>query len=159
MRLRVPSRRHDAPFFAHLQKQIETIPKIESSLVTPKTASVLLRFAEGDASGIDAALEELGILSVVESSNQTTAAFGGNGVDQSADSSRQTNRSPANGGVDRRALAFTVLLLLLLRQLLRGGWLAPGLAFVWLLFEVWQARRPQAGDSVAQPHNGQPQTP
>jgi hypothetical protein len=36
-----------------------------------------------------------------------------------------------------------LLVLLLLRQLLRGGWLAPGLALLWFLFEVLRARFPE----------------
>lgn len=36
-----------------------------------------------------------------------------------------------------------VLILLVVRRLLRGGWVGPAVAFIWLLYEVYRAQLPQ----------------
>jgi len=154
MRLKIPSRRQDAAFFARLKRQIEAIPKIESARVTPQTASALLLFAEGDGSAIAAALETLDIVSIVESGRSEAGTASANRGDPAGDPDTQTYAGLASGRTDRRALAFTVFLLLVLRQLLRGGWLAPGVALIWLLFEIWRAHAPEDGGSIAARHQG-----
>lgn len=150
MRLKVPSKRHDAAFFEHLEKQLAAIPTIESALVTPKTASVLLSFAEGEGNGIAAALDALGLVSVTEAN--ASEHLSGSGEDRQ-EAARAVSDAPPEGssrGVDRRALAFTVFVLLLLRQVLKGGWLAPGLAFAWLLLELLNARTSQQSGPLAE---------
>lgn len=153
MRLRIPSRRHDVAFFGHLQQQLAAIPKIESTLVTPKTASVLLSFAEGDGNGIAAALDALGLVSLVEANASEPGTDSDGSPDQRIVAAPRGPAAgptaPANRRVDRRALAFTVFILLLLRQLLKGGWLAPGLAFIWLLLELLRAQLPQHDSPLA----------
>jgi hypothetical protein len=132
MRLRVPSKRHDPGFFAALEERLSQIPKIEAALANPRTASILLRFADGDGDAINAAIDALEILSMEQ-----------HGKDRAR---RLDALAPGNAGrvlpagIDRRAVAFTVLVLLLIRRLLRGGYLAPALALVWLIYEVWRAR-------------------
>ncbi len=42
---------------------------------------------------------------------------------------------------DRRTIALGILLLLLTRNLIRSGWLAPGLALLWFLWESLPALR------------------
>jgi hypothetical protein len=42
---------------------------------------------------------------------------------------------------DRRTLALGIFLLLLTRHLLRSGWLAPGLALAWFIWESFPSLR------------------
>jgi hypothetical protein len=144
MRFKIPTKRHDQAFFAQLEQRLAELPKIEAALVTPETASVLLSFAEGNGATIAAALDALEIVSVA---GKDTGA-GAEDAEHAEDRDR-LSRALASGRVDRRALAFTVLVLLLLRQLLKGGWLAPGLALIWFLLEVLRARQPQEPAEVA----------
>jgi hypothetical protein len=141
MRLKVPSRRHDTAFFERLEQQLAAIPEIEATLMTPATASVLLRFAEGEGDGVAAAVDALEGIALAKPDANRAASPNETAANEAAEPSLQQGN--ASGRVDRRALAFTVLVLLLLRQLLRGGWLAPGLALVWFLFEVLRARMPE----------------
>jgi hypothetical protein len=140
MRLKVPSRRHDTAFFARLEQQLAAIPEIEAALMTPATASVLLRFAEGEGDGVAAAIDALEGIALAKPDANRAASPHETAANETEPALQQGN---ASDRVDRRALAFTVLVLLLLRQLLRGGWLAPGLALVWFLFEVLRARMPE----------------
>lgn len=131
MRLKVPVRRGDGAFFAALEQRLAAIPKIESAILTPHTASVLLHFAEGEGDGIAAAIDALELLDLAAPGAEPAAAPGSSAAGAGA---------AADGtGIDRRQLALTVLLLLLLRRLLRGGWLAPALALMWLLYELQRA--------------------
>lgn len=145
MRYKVPSKRYDPAFFAKLEQRLAEIPAIESAVIRPETAGVLLHFAEGEGDGIAAALDALQILSLggTHASAASTPQAG------AAEGAEPAAQAQATGRIDRRALAFTVLALLLLRQILRGGWLAPGLALLWFLFEVLRARLPQDADSLA----------
>lgn len=137
MRLKIPTKRHDRAFFARLEQRLREIPGIESAVLTPETAGVLLQFAEGEGDGIAAALDSLKILTIAQAhTGASTMSQPPVSSDTDVDAQQGRERSP----VDRRALALTVLVLLLLRQALRGGWWAPGLALLWFLFEVLRAR-------------------
>lgn len=146
MRYKVPSKRYDRAFFAKLEQRLAEIPAIESAVIRPETAGVLLHFADGEGDGIAAALDALQILSLggTHASAASTPQAG------AAEGAEPAAQAQATGRIDRRAPAFKVLALqLLLRQILRGGWLAPGLALLWFLFEVLRARLPQDADSLA----------
>jgi hypothetical protein len=144
MRLKIPSRRHDKAFFSHLEERLKTIPQIESAVVTPETASVLLNFVEGQGAGIAVALDALEILSLAKdrqsSSEQPSIA--------ADDNPNSLYEAFAKGRIDRRTLALTVLVLLVVRRLLRGGWVGPALALAWFLYEVYRAQLPQDTDGA-----------
>jgi len=147
MRYKVPSKRQDRAFFAKLEQRLAEIPAIESAVIRPETAGVLLHFAEGEGDGIAAALDALQILSL----GGTQASGSSSPRTDTATRTDNAAQGLTTARIDRRALAFTVLMLLVLRQILRGGWLAPGLALLWFLFEVLRARTPQDADSLAAP--------
>ena len=144
MRLKIPSRRHDRAFFTHLEERLKAIPQIESAVVTPETASVLLNFVEGQGAGIAVALDALEILSLTKDRPAESASASEATSIAGDDSPSSLYQAFANGRVDRRVLALTVLLLLVVRRLLRGGWVGPALALAWFLYEVYRARLPQA---------------
>jgi len=148
MRLRVPARRHDAGFFRALEAHLQQIPQIEAALARPETATVLLRFAEGDSDAVTAALSALEVLSFTPAGEQSARrldtvaaaqASAGNALDAVGTAAR-----------DRRKLAFAVLVLLLIRRLLRGGYLAPGLALLWLIYEIWRSASTPADNADSQ---------
>lgn len=140
LRLKIPSRRHDDAFFERLEQHLALIPKIEAAAVNPATASISLQYAPDEGDCIAAALEALALVRLAKPES-SGARPDHPATDDRISASNRTAIASARG--DRRALAFTVMLLLLLRQRLRGGWLAPGLALLWFLFEVLRARAPQ----------------
>jgi hypothetical protein len=126
--------RHDSGFFSALETQLRQIPKIEAVLTTPRTASVLIRFADGDGDVTAAALEALEILSL-----ENAGALPERRLDAIKAAPGSADRLIDNlrgGAVDRRTLAFAVFVLLLAHRLLRGTYVAPGLALLWLIYEL-----------------------
>jgi hypothetical protein len=156
MRLKIPSKRHDRAFFTQLEQRLREIPSIESAVLTPETAGMLLQFAEGEGDGVAAALEALKIVAIAQGHASAPAMTEHQAPSETGLNAREVDaQGQEHSPIDRRALAFTVLMLLLLRQILRGGWWAPGLALLWLLFEVLRARMTPGADSPA----GQPTGP
>jgi hypothetical protein len=138
MRLRVPSMRHDSGFFRTLEAQLRQIPKIEAVLTMPRTASVLIRFADGDGDVIAAALEALEILSLEHAGTHPERRL--DAIKAAPGSANRLLDNLRGGAVDRRRLAFAVFVLLLAHRLLRGTYVAPGLALLWFIYELRHGR-------------------
>lgn len=122
LRLRVPSRRGNHRWFAQLKHALNAIPAVEEALCNPRTASILLTFAEGDADLVLKALAELGQLAapptppsakgIAPPSNDTQPAWPGPG--------------------ELRTLVKLLVAGLLVREVWNGRWLVPGVVVLWL---------------------------
>jgi hypothetical protein len=136
MRLRVPTKRNDQVFFADLEERLRQVPRIEKALARPQTAGVLLHFAEGDGDRIAKAIDALDILSIDDLGARATRRL--DAIVPNPDNAISLLHALRSGSIDRRKIAFAVFMLLLLHRLLRGGYVAPGLALIWLIYEVWR---------------------
>jgi len=136
MRLRVPAKRYDQVFFADLEERLRRIPRIEKAVTRSQTAGVLLHFAEGDGDGIAAAIDGLEILSIDDPGGRATRRL--DAIAPTPDNAISLLHALRSGSIDRRKIAFAIFILLLMHRLLRGGYVAPGLALIWLIYEVWR---------------------
>lgn len=136
MRLRVPAKRNDQVFFADLEERLRRIPRIEKAVTRSQTAGVLLHFAEGDGDGIAAAIDRLEILSIDDPGGRATRRL--DAIAPTPDNAISLLHALRSGSIDRRKIAFAIFILLLMHRLLRGGYVAPGLALIWLIYEVWR---------------------
>jgi hypothetical protein len=132
LRLRVPARRHDATWFGEVERALITQPGIADVHVSPATGTLTLRLDAEDAAAPPVAAR--------------LAAAGLRLADDGAAPARRSARATTSlrlGSVRlrRRDLALGLFLLLLMRQLLRSGWLAPALALAWFLAETLPGRR------------------
>jgi hypothetical protein len=128
LRLRVPSRRHDAAWFSAVRSTLGAQATITEVRADPMRGVLTLglRGAVGtDPAARAALLAAAGICIALPGPE------------------RRLPPSAALRGLrpDRRTLAWGLFLLLLTRHLLRSGWLAPGLALLWLLWESFPALR------------------
>lgn len=128
LRLRVPARRHDAAWFSAVRSALAAQAAVTEVHADPVRGVLTLglRGAEGTDPLARAALLAAAGICIVPPGPE-----------------RRLPTSAALHGLraDRRTLAWGVFLLLLTRHLLRSGWLAPGLALLWLLWESFPALR------------------
>jgi hypothetical protein len=124
LRLRVPDQRGNHLWFARLQDAVGDIPAIEDALFNPRTASILLSFADGDADGVIQALSALDQLrlpvSATPSSQPNTTA----GAD--------AGNVGWPGPDELRTLVKLLVVGLLIRELWQGRWLVPAVVVLWL---------------------------
>jgi len=128
LRLRVPSRRHDAAWLGAVRATLGAQPAVTEVRADPGRGVLTLGFrgaAGTDPAARAALLATAGIRIAPPNAHRRLA------------------EAPAAHGLraDRRTIALGVLLLLLARHLLRSGWLAPGLALLWFLWESFPALR------------------
>lgn len=135
LRLRVPTRRRDATWFAGVERVLATQPGIGAVRVSPETATLTLHLDAGNGAAGPAMATRL-------------AAAGLRLADRPALPTPVQQPAPAprplrlrGMRLRRRDLALALFLLLLIRQMLRSGWLAPALALAWLLAETLPGRR------------------
>jgi hypothetical protein len=135
LRLRVPARRHDRAWFTAVVSALRAQPGILTVGADAGRAVLTLHMqpaATSDAR-VDTPLARAGIhLAAGGQPRPARAAVKGPAVSARVKRSRSL---PFGLRADRRTLALGVFLLLLTHQLLRSGWLVPGLALVWLLWE------------------------
>ena len=131
LRLRVPARRHNGPWLETAAIALRQAPGITSVRSCAATACLTLHLAAQTRSAAalaQPALRTAGIRLVGSPSPRIAAHH------------PQCTPPPqpiaATGlRADRRTLALTLFLLLLARHLVRSGWLVPGLALAWYLWE------------------------
>jgi hypothetical protein len=116
LRLRLPSRRHDLPFFLALYDDLRGQPEIEEVTINPATGSVLVWFAPFDADQIEPALMRSGRLQLVDTEPGGEAGTGSHGFYASIN--------------NMRILLFLLLVVLSIQQLMKGQLLAPALTLL-----------------------------
>lgn len=161
LRLRVPARRHDRAWFAAAETALLTRPGILAVQTDADRAVLTLHLQPTAAHGPQrqAALTAAGIR-LAQSAPPPALQHAAQGP---ADARTQRRSGPELHGLqaNRRTLALGVFLLLLTRQLLRSGWLIPGLALAWVLWESLPVQRGQLGGAREQRllRRGKPRRP
>jgi hypothetical protein len=122
MRLRIPERRRDLPFFLALYDHLRGAPGVDEVTMNPVTGSVLLRFDERRRNTLlgtlaDSPLIAIEPLSAIGLSNGRNGAEGG--------PVGRFLASAGGGAVDARAIVLVLMAGLAARQLLRGQLLTP----------------------------------
>jgi hypothetical protein len=154
LRLRVPARRYDRGWFVKVKARLLSQPDVLDVRTNPELATLTLhlrtrsmRPAYGSAASVLTAVG-VGIARRPPLSDPMPAR------------ARKQRATTVRGDVapahtrglraDRRTLALGIFLLLLTRHLLRSGWLAPGLALAWFLWESF----PPLRRVIKQPRQG-----
>jgi hypothetical protein len=116
LRLRLPSRLHDLPFFLALYDDLRGQPEIDEVTINPATGSVLVWFASVDADRIESALTRSGRLQLVDTEP------GGE-----ADGGRHGFYSSIN---NMRLMLFLLMVAVSIQQVMKGQLLAPALTLL-----------------------------
>jgi hypothetical protein len=133
LRLRIPARRWDHTWFDAAAAALAAQPGVEGVRLDAARAVLTLRFATSAYAA--------------RTDYEPLLAAAGISVTRPARARSHANAPQACGcavsalRADRRTIALWIFLLLLARGLLRSGWLAPGLALLWLLWESFPALR------------------
>jgi hypothetical protein len=125
LRLRIPEKRRDLPFFLALYEELRQAPHIGEVVMNPLTGSVLLRFDEANRAVIADSLEQSHLIAVIEvpSPGRIPARAGlTEGGERDAQLARRAT--------DLRAALFLVMLGLSVHQILRGHFFAPVLTLL-----------------------------
>lgn len=146
LRLRIPDRRHDSDFFAELAQRLGAIPGVSDVAVNPATAGVLIRLDPD--SGLDPlpSIEGTGLVQVTDGAPPLSPAL--SAVRRGARRIDQAMEATTGHILDLRTLGFGFLVLLAVRQALRGQIAAPAVPLFWYAFELLRfvpRDRPEAG--------------
>jgi hypothetical protein len=136
LRLRVPGRRRDAAWFAAVERVLATQPGISAVRASPATATLTLHLDAGNGAAGPAVSTQLATAGLRLADQQRAVPTP---VQRPAPAARPLRLRGVR--LRRRDLALALFLLLLIRQMLRSGWLAPALALAWLLAETLPGRR------------------
>jgi hypothetical protein len=128
IRLRVPSRRGNRRWFRQLEHVLSAVPAIEDALANPRTASILLNFAEGDADAVIETLYGLEQLSLSADQPPTPGEPAPNPAKKQPDDAAGNWPGPD----ELRTLVKLLVVGLLIRELWQGRWLVPGVFVLWL---------------------------
>ncbi|MEA3274230.1 MAG: hypothetical protein U9Q81_02825 [Pseudomonadota bacterium] len=127
LRLRIPEKRKDLPFFLDLYDELRRIPGVTEVVANPMTGSLLLRFPDGYGSAVTSVLAKSPRLCL-----GGTGAHGKQAPSPTAHSFGGIDRVFAEAGrvTDLRTVLFLLVLGLTVRQVLRGQILAPALTML-----------------------------
>lgn len=125
IRLRIPQRRKDIPYFLDLYEDLRAIPGVGEVVINPATASVLLH-CPGDSDGsIHQSLRQIGLLSTEEEQEHTETGrigrfFAGN-------NSRATHV---------RAVLLLIMVGMAVHQFRRGKIFTPLVSVLWSAYDL-----------------------
>jgi hypothetical protein len=142
LRLRLPRRRHDLPYFLHLYEDLNGQPEIDEVNINPATGSVLVWFDPLHEDTLADALSRGGLLRVRD------------GDLHPAHVERHRFHMSLN---DMRIIVFLIMTALSIHQLLKGQLLAP--AITMLLYVIDLAVGMRLERDAAAGHHGQEATP
>jgi hypothetical protein len=123
IRIRIPSRKGDGPYFAKVGKVLLKDALADSLAVNPVTGSVLLKGAQVDVNAVVRAGEKNGLFSLKAQSHKVEP-LSKRIVAPLRDVDRSVNRF-SGGELDLPGIAFLTLLGVGLYQLARGNFRAP----------------------------------
>lgn len=145
MRLRVPERRHDQGFFLSLKNALEELELVESVQINPRTAGVLIGFAEGAE---EVVLEALAGLELIEMGELPAPAIPAlTALLRETGHVNRRIREQTGDSADLNTLLFITLFGLALRQLLRGEIMAPAVPLFWYALEALRHGQGGGGES------------
>jgi len=121
LRLRLPQRRRDLPFFLSLYEELNAQPEIDEVSINPATGSVLLWFDPVQAPALPKALTRGGLLRLDGSDLHPEHA------------ERHLFHVSLN---DMRIIVFLIMTALSIHQLLKGQLLAPALTMLLYVIDL-----------------------
>lgn len=121
LRLRLPRRRHDLPFFLTLYEELNKQPEIDQVTMNPTTGSLLVWFDPAQEDALFDALTRGGLLQLEEGDLHPEHA------------ERHVFHVSLN---DMRILVFLIMVILSVHQLFRGQLLAPALTMLLYLVDL-----------------------
>ncbi|WP_295881969.1 hypothetical protein [uncultured Thiohalocapsa sp.] len=121
LRLRLPQRRHDLPFFLALYEALSAAPEIDEVTINPATGSVLLWFDPVHEAALPSALSRTGLLLLDEDQLHPEHA------------ERHLFHVSLN---DMRIVVFLIMTTLSIHQLLKGQLLAPALTMLLYVVDL-----------------------
>ena len=127
-RLRIKEKRNDSEFFDQVRNQLTSISVITEVEINSATASILLLHPYSQWSEVETKLKELKLFEIVEHIEQEPALAQ---VMSGISKFEKHISDISSGSIDLRTLAFIVLSILALRQIMRGEILGPGLTLLW----------------------------
>jgi hypothetical protein len=132
MRLRIPRRRKDLPYFLDLYEDLRQVPDITDVVINPSTASVLLYFPEKSARPVLYSLQRIGLLQNDGGEQSSRPLLG-------RIQGLLTDRQGA--ATDARTILLTIMIGIAIHQALRGRILAPALSALWYAYDLIAARK------------------
>lgn len=143
LRLRVPERRKDQAWLRHAAHRLETIRGVESVEIGLATASLLVRHLASE--DIEPRVRALDIWSFDKEGQESPAA-----LEQLSDAFGLLNqqlRGLTENRTDLQTLAFLLLVVFSIAQILRGKLMAPAVSMLWYAFELASRREdPRSGE-------------
>ena len=121
LRLRVPRRRHDLPFFLALYQDLNSQPELDEVSINPATGSVTLWFDPAQEPNIAEAVSRGGLLSLHQGELHPEHA------------ERHRFHMSVN---DMRIIVFLIMSALSIHQLLKGQLLAPTLTMLLYVIDL-----------------------
>ncbi len=137
LRLRVPQRRHDLPFFLRLYEALRDQPEIDEVNINPATGSVLVWFDPAHGMGIECALSRHGLLRLTDQATHPEHA------------ERHLFHVSVN---DMRIVIFLIMTALSIHQLMRGQLLAPALTMLLYVVDLAVGMRLERDAAVGHEH-------
>jgi hypothetical protein len=136
-RLRIPDRRRDAEFFEMLAKRLAEHDKTERITVNSQTAGVLIQHTGLELTELEDYAQQQGLFQLEQGDIPATPAF------EMAVSRVQglNNQLTEFSGhqLDLRSAVFVLLVLLGVRELMRGNLMAPATSLFWYAYNTLQS--------------------
>jgi hypothetical protein len=129
MRLRIPERRKDIPYFLNLYEDVRQIPGVTEVVINPLTGSLLLCFSGEPSRPVFSSLQQLGLLPP---------------DDQARPPHPVVERFFANSGggaTQIRTVLLVMMVGLAVHQIRRGKILAPALSVLWYAYDLVAAHK------------------
>lgn len=132
MRLRIPRRRKDLPYFLDLYEDLRQVPGVTDVVINPSTASVLLYFPEESARCVLYSLQRIGVLQIDGGEQSSRPLLG---------RIQGFFTNPQGAATDARTVLLTIMIGVAIHQALRGRILAPALSALWYAYDLIAARK------------------
>lgn len=136
-RLRIPARRRDADFFEQLAQPLAEHDKIHRVSINSQTAGVLIEHAGLELAELQNYADEQGLFRLEPGDVPKPAVFD-HAVARLRGLNRQVSESTGQH-FDLRGAVFVLLIMLGLRELMRGNLMAPAASLFWYAYNTLQS--------------------
>jgi hypothetical protein len=130
LRLRIPERRKDTPFFVSLYEELRQIPEVSEVVINPMTGSLLLLYPEDSSHSVLLALEQIGLLAKKGKDQEKQVVFG---------PILRVFSGTTKGATPVRTVLLVIVIGLAVHQVRRGKLLAPVLTVLWYAYDLVSA--------------------
>ncbi|MCB1755107.1 MAG: hypothetical protein KDJ38_06275 [Gammaproteobacteria bacterium] len=145
-RLRVPEIQQNGDYAAGLAEQLDKLPESCRCRINTLTGSVLVEHPDLNGEGLLEELRSLDLFRLHSGMPRSEPA-----IDQLMDGFARVDRALSDrtsGSVDLRTLAFTILLGIMFRQMVRGQLLGPAVPLLLSALSFLHQANPGGGDAA-----------